>query len=63
MLSDIASVGFKVENFDGTPSSADARLVGSYEFTNSDDKPDHRPAIFEVTFQREGNAWRLVSMR
>ena len=57
------NVSFRIENFDGTPSSADARLVGSYEFINSDDKPDRRPVTFEVTFQREGNAWRMASMR
>ena len=57
------NVSFRIENFDGTPSSADARLVGSYEFINSDDKPDRRPVTFEVTFQRDGNAWRMASMR
>ena len=54
---------FRIESFDGTTSSADARLVGRYDFTNSDGKADSQPVSFAVSFQRDGNAWRLVSMR
>ena len=56
-------VTFRIENFEGTTSSADARLVGRYDFTNSDGRQDTKPAIFQVTFQRDGNSWRMVSMR
>jgi len=54
---------FRIESFDGTTSSADARLIGRYDFINSDGKTDSQPVSFAVTFQREGNSWRLVSMR
>jgi hypothetical protein len=56
-------VTFRIENFEGTTSTADARLVGRYDFTNADGRQDTKPAIFQVTFQRDGNSWRMVSMR
>jgi hypothetical protein len=56
-------VTFRIENFEGTASTADARLVGRYDFTTPDGRQDTKPAVFQVTFQRDGNSWRMVSMR
>ena len=57
------NVTFRIEDFQSSTSSAEARLVGTYEYTNSDGKGDTQPVIVSASFQREGNNWRLVAIR
>jgi len=57
------NVTFRIENLDSSPSSADARLAGTYEYVNSEDKTERQAVSIGATFQRDGNAWRLVAIR
>jgi serine/threonine protein kinase len=58
------NVSFRIEDFQGSTSSAEARLVGAYDYVSSDDdKPGHAPVTVSATFQRDGNVWRLSAIR
>ncbi len=57
------NVRFRIEDLQSSTSSADARLVGTYEYTNSDGKGDTQPVSVAASFQRDGNSWRLVAIR
>lgn len=57
------NVTFNVANVDGTPTTADARLVGSYEYINSAGKPERQAVSFAASLRKEGSAWRLVAVR
>jgi serine/threonine-protein kinase len=43
--------------------SAQAQLVGTYEFVTSSGSAERRPASFEAVLRREQGAWRLMSVR
>jgi len=53
----------RIEDLQPSTSSADARLVGSLEYTNSEGKADSQPVNVSASFQRDGNSWRLVAIR
>ena len=57
------NVTFRVDNVEGTASSAEARLVGSYEYVNSAGRTERQPVSFAATLRRDGGAWRLASVR
>jgi len=57
------NVTFRVDNVEGTANSAEARLVGSYEYVNSAGRTDRQPVSFAASLRREAGAWRLVSVR
>ncbi len=57
------NVRFRIEDLQSSTSSAEARLVGTYEYTNSDGKGDTQPVTVSASFQREGNGWRLTAIR
>jgi hypothetical protein len=57
------NASFRIANVEGSGSSAEAQLIGSYEYVNTRGVADNQPATFAVTLRREGNAWRLMSMR
>ncbi|MGH7605162.1 MAG: protein kinase domain-containing protein [Gemmatimonadaceae bacterium] len=57
------NVTFRVAKVDGTASSADARLVGTYQYVNSDGRAQSQPVSFAATLRREGAAWRFVAVR
>ena len=57
------NVSFRIEDFQGSTSSAEATLAGTYAYTDSDDKTHRDPVSVVATFQREGNGWRLISIR
>ncbi|HEY0529898.1 MAG TPA: protein kinase [Gemmatimonadaceae bacterium] len=57
------NVTFSVANVDGTPTTADARLVGSYEYVTTSGKSQREPVSFAASLRREGGGWRLVSVR
>jgi serine/threonine-protein kinase len=40
-----------------------ARLVGSFDYVNAENREQRLPVTLAATFHREGNAWRLASAR
>ncbi|PYP54395.1 MAG: hypothetical protein DMD39_01335 [Gemmatimonadetes bacterium] len=57
------NVTFRVANVEASGYSADARLVGTYEYVTSAGKTERQPVSFAATLRHDGNAWRLVSVR
>src|SRR4051812_48930877 len=57
------NVTFRIQNLEGSPTSADARLVGTYEYVSSDGRDARLPVSFAATFERSGNSWKLTSVR
>jgi len=57
------NVTFRVANVEASGSSADARLVGTYEYVTSAGKTERQPVSFAATLRHDGNTWRLVSVR
>jgi hypothetical protein len=57
------NVTFRVANVEGAGSSADARLMGTYEYESSSGKIERTPVSFAATLRHDGNGWRLVSLR
>ncbi len=57
------NVTFRVTNVEGSGTSADARLVGSYEYVTTAGKAERQPVSFAATLRHDGNVWRLVSVR
>jgi len=57
------NVTFRVASVEGSGGSADARLVGSYEYVTTEGKAERQPVSFSATLRHEGNGWRLVSVR
>ena len=52
----------RIANLDASPTTAEARVVGSYDFVNSVGRPDSQPVSFAMSLRREGSSWRLVSV-
>jgi serine/threonine-protein kinase len=57
------NVTFRIANLEASGTSADARLVGSYEYVTTEGKAERQPVSFSATLRRDGNVWRLVSVR
>ena len=57
------NVTFRVTNVEFSGASADARLVGAYEYVTTAGKAERQPVSFAATLRHEGNGWRLVSVR
>jgi eukaryotic-like serine/threonine-protein kinase len=57
------NVTFRVTNVELSGASADARLVGSYEYVTTAGKAERQPVSFAASLRHEGNGWRLVSVR
>ena len=57
------NVTLRIASLDGGTSSADARLVGTYEYVNSENRTERQPESVTATFHREGGSWRLVAVR
>jgi hypothetical protein len=57
------NVTFRVTNVEATGSSADARLVGTYEYVSSTGQSQRQPVSFAATLRHDGGQWRLVSVR
>jgi serine/threonine protein kinase len=57
------NVTFRVASVEGSGGSADARLVGRYEYVTTEGKAERQPVSFSATLRHEGNGWRLVSVR
>jgi len=57
------NVTFRVTNVEANGSSADARLVGTYEYVTSTGQSQKQPVSFAATLRHDGGQWRLVSVR
>jgi serine/threonine-protein kinase len=57
------NVTFRVTNVEASGSSADARLVGSYEYVTTAGQSQRQPVNFAATLRHDGGQWRLVSVR
>jgi len=54
---------FRVEDLSSTTTSADATLAGRCDYSDSDKDNQRLDVSFAASFQREGNAWKLVALR
>jgi serine/threonine-protein kinase len=57
------NVTFRVASVDGTPSTADVRVTGRYEYENSAGRSERTPVGFAAALRKDGSAWRLVAVR
>jgi serine/threonine protein kinase len=57
------NVTFRVTGLDTSGNSAEARLVGTYEYVTTAGKTERQPVSFGATLRYEGSAWRLTSVR
>jgi serine/threonine protein kinase len=57
------NVTFRITNLESSGASADARLVGSFDYVNTENREQRLPVTLAATLRREGNAWRMVSVR
>jgi hypothetical protein len=57
------NVTFRITNLESSGTSADARLVGSFDYLNTENRDQRLPVSLAATFRHEGNTWRLVSVR
>jgi hypothetical protein len=56
-------VTFEVSGLDVTGATAEANLVGAYDYV-ADGKTEHQPVSFRAGLRRDaGGTWRLVSVR
>lgn len=53
----------RIANLDASPTSGEARVVGTYEYIDSGGKPQTIPVSISATLRHEGNGWRLTSVR
>jgi hypothetical protein len=57
------NVTFRVASVDGTPSTADVRVTGRYEYENSAGRSERTPVGLAAALRKDGSAWRLVAVR
>jgi serine/threonine-protein kinase len=56
-------VTFKVASVEGSATIADAHVSGTYEYESSTGRVERQPVSFVARLRRDGNTWRLVSVR
>ena len=56
------NVTFRVVGLEANGNSADARLVGTYEYV-SGSRTERQPVSFAASLRNDGSSWRLVSVR
>ena len=56
------NVTFRVVGLETNGNSADARLVGTYEYV-SGSRTERQPVSFAASLRNDGSSWRLVSVR
>ncbi len=54
---------FAADGIDVTGNSAEAKLVGEYDYVTSAGKSEKQPVSFQATFRRDGGTWKLMSVR
>jgi serine/threonine protein kinase len=52
----------RISSLDASANSAEARVVGSYEYVTSEGRTESRPVNFAMSLRREGTGWRVVSV-
>ena len=52
-----------IATFDASDTTAVARVTGVYEFVTRAGRSERQPASFEATFAREGERWRMQTVR
>jgi len=57
------NVTFRVTSIDINGNSAEARLVGTYDYVTVDGQSQSQPVSVGATFRNNGSVWRLVSVR
>jgi hypothetical protein len=57
------NVTFRIASVEGTASTAEARVSGSYAYESSSGRAERQPVSFLATLRRDGGGWRLVSLR
>ena len=55
-------VNFSINGLEVSGNSADARLVGTYDYVTENGKTAQQPVSFQASFRREGSAWQLMSV-
>jgi serine/threonine-protein kinase len=56
-------VSFSLASLDVSGNSADARVVGTYDYTGADGRPMRQPVSFRAALRQDGGAWRLISVQ
>jgi len=57
------NVTFRVTDVETSGNSADAKLVGSYQYVTSEGKSERQPVSFSASLRYDSGAWRLTSVR
>jgi serine/threonine-protein kinase len=57
------NVTFNVVGLDTSGNTAEARLVGTYDYTSTDGRTQRQPVSFSASFRRDGSDWQLRSVR
>jgi serine/threonine-protein kinase len=57
------NVTLRIASLDGSPTTAEARLAGSYEFVSAEGRTEKQPDTITASFRKEGGSWRLVAVR
>jgi len=57
------NVTLRVASLDASGASANARLVGNYEYITAEGRKERQPVSLAAMLRHDGNAWRLVSVR
>jgi serine/threonine protein kinase len=52
----------RISSLDASPNSAEARVVGSYDYVTSEGRTETRPVSFAMSLRREASGWRVVSV-
>ena len=56
-------VTFRVASVEGSATITDAHVNGTYEYESSSGRVERQPVSFVARLRRDGNTWRLVSVR
>jgi eukaryotic-like serine/threonine-protein kinase len=56
-------VTFRVASVEGSATTTEARVNGTYQYEASSGRVERQPVSFVATLKRDGSSWRLVSLR
>ena len=57
------NVTFRVNDLEVSGNSADARLVGTYQYVSGEGKSERQPVSFSASLRNDSGSWRLVAVR
>ncbi|MEP7002111.1 MAG: hypothetical protein ABI969_16600, partial [bacterium] len=55
-------VNLAISGLEVSGSTADAKLVGTYDYVSESGKATQQAVSFQAAFRREGGAWQLASV-